>query len=297
MAQFVVTPSVSVAPMVAIPTPVTTATECPSLGQIALAAAGELKPEDKQKVIAHVSQCKTCANNRNLLTEKLAHWSGRFLYKSHLIWTQDWTWLQPFEKHIGPDGARGMPKTRIIDRRFTLNQFAKSVRLLRGSTGECGVLNGVGSAVICRTLEHTYRDDETHYGFDSFEGLSEPDAVDRTKFAWQQKGSLAVPPSVAQENLADFSFCTLVKGWIPTCFQPALNERFRLAHIDLDLYQPTLDSLAFFYPRMNPGGAFVLDDYGHLTCLGVRQAVDEFFADKPERVLETVDGVGFAFKV
>jgi hypothetical protein len=34
-----------------------------------------------------------------------------------------------------------------------------------------------------------------------------------------------------------------------------------------------------------------------LTCLGVRSAVNEFFADKPETVLESVDGVAFAFKL
>ena len=271
--------------------------EGPGIAQIALAGAGQLEPTEQQRVVAHVNACQPCGQIRNQLTEKLAHWAGRFLYKAHLTWTQDWSWLKPYEKHLYPDAARGLPKTRIIDRRFTLAQFAKSVRHLRGSTAECGVLGGVGSAVICRTLEFTYRDDESHYGFDSFEGLSEPDAVDLSPHAWQKKGSLAISPQIAQQNLADFSFCTLVKGWIPACFEPAKHERFRLAHIDLDLYQPTLDSLDFFYPRMEPGGAFVFDDYGHLTCVGVRKAVDEFFADKPERVLETVDGVAFAFKV
>ncbi|HZZ74233.1 MAG TPA: TylF/MycF/NovP-related O-methyltransferase [Pirellulales bacterium] len=290
MAQLVVSPPNS--PITKSP-----ATDCPSVAQIALAAAGQLEAADQMRVVTHVNGCQPCAQVRNQLTEKLAHWAGRFLYKGHLTWTRDWNWLKPYEKHLHPDAARGQLKTRIIDRRFTLAQFAKSVRLLRGSTAECGVLGGVGSAMICRTLEHTYRDDETHYGFDSFEGLSEPVAVDRSPHAWQQKGSLAISPQVAQENLADFAFCTLVKGWIPACFEPARHERFRLAHIDLDLYQPTLDSLDFFYSRMNPGGAFVFDDYGHLTCLGVRQAVDEFFADKPERVLESVDGIAYCFKV
>src|SRR5207244_4080906 len=150
-----------------------------------------------------------------------------------------------------------------------LIQFARSVRFVRGSTGECGVLGGVGSAMICKTLENTYRDGEHHFGFDSFEGLPEPAEIDRTKYAWQKKGALAISPETSRQNLTDFPFCKLVKGWIPECFAPARDERFRLAHIDLDLHQPTLDSLEFFYPRMNSGGVFVLDDYGHLTCLGV----------------------------
>jgi hypothetical protein len=159
-----------------------------------------------------------------------------------------------------------------------------------------GVLGGVGSAMICKTLEGTYQTGEQHWGFDSFEGLPEPKKIDLSLQSWQKKGSLAISPQVALANLADFDFCTLVKGWIPQCFDPAQAEKFRLVHIDLDLYQPTVDSLKFFYPRSCAGGVFVMDDYGHLTCPGVRQAVDEFFSDKPETVIESVCGTAFVFK-
>jgi len=274
----------------------TPAIQCPHAGVLALVAMGQMSEADQKAVAAHVSKCGECTKTLAVLTERVAAWSKRFLYKSHLIWPNDWTWLKPYEKYLGPDGVSGLPKTRIIDRRFTLIQFSRAVRSIRGSTGECGVLGGVGSAMICKTLENSYRDGEMHFGFDSFEGLSEPAEVDRTKYAWQKKGSLAIPQEISQKNLADFPFCQLVKGWIPECFEVAKQHRFRLAHIDLDLHQPTVDSLEFFYPRMNPGGVFVLDDYGHLTCLGVRAAVNEFFSDKPEVVLETVDGVGYVFK-
>jgi O-methyltransferase len=270
---------------------------CPSAAEMAQAALGQLSAPEQQNVRDHVAHCPSCAKTRNQLVEQLAGWSGRFLYKGHLIWPNDWTWLESYKKYLGPDGAGGQPKTRIIDRRFTLIQLAKAVRHVRGSTGECGVLGGVGSAMICKTLEGTYAENEFHWGFDSFEGLSEPGEIDRTQHAWQRKGALAISPEVARKNLADFSFCKLVKGWIPKCFAPALDQRFRLAHIDLDLHEPTIQSLEYYYPRMNSGGVFVFDDYGHLTCLGVRAAINEYFAGKPERVIETVDGIAFAFKV
>ncbi|HEY2882168.1 MAG TPA: TylF/MycF/NovP-related O-methyltransferase [Pirellulales bacterium] len=269
---------------------------CLGVSVIALAAAGKLAADQQRMVQEHLANCTACQKLRNQLTEQLAAWSGRFLYKGHLVWLNDWAWLKPYEKYLGPDAANGMPKTRVIDRRFTLIQFARAVKQLRGSTAECGVLGGVGSAMICKTLQQTYQDDEQHWGFDSFEGLPEPEKIDISPQSWQKKGSLAISPQVALNNLADFDFCTLVKGWIPQCFEPAATHRFRLVHIDLDLYQPTIDSLEFFYPRTNPGGVFVLDDYGHLTCPGVRQAVDEFFRDKPEPVMESVCGTAFVFK-
>jgi hypothetical protein len=261
-----------------------------------MAAAGKLPADQYQSVILHLASCPSCQKLRNQLAEQLAALSGRFLYKGHLIWPNDWSWLKPYEKYLGPDAANGLPKTRIIDRRFTLIQLSRAVQKVRGSTAECGVLGGVGSAMICKTLEGSYHDTERHWGFDSFEGLPEPEKIDLSSHSWQKKGSLAISPQVALKNLSDFDFCTLVKGWIPQCFQPAQAERFRLVHVDLDLYQPTLDSLRFFYPRTNPGGVFVCDDYGHLTCPGVRQAMDEFFHDKPEPIIESVCGTAFVFK-
>jgi O-methyltransferase len=269
---------------------------CPGVAALALAAAGKLPADQQQHVLQHLKACPSCQKNRDQLVEQLAAWSGRFLYKGHLIWPNDWSWLKPYEKYLSPDAANGLPKTRIIDRRFTLIQLARTVSELRGSTAECGVLGGVGSAMICKTLEATYQNNERHWGFDSFEGLPEPEKIDISPQSWQKKGSLAISPQVAMKNLGDFDFCTLVKGWIPQCFKPAEAEQFRLVHIDLDLYQPTVDSLQFFYPRAVPGAVFVLDDYGHLTCPGVRQAVDEFFCDKPEAVVESVCGTAFVFK-
>ena len=278
------------------PTTVTKPAACPGVAAIALAASGKLAPDQHRAVVQHVAQCNDCRKLRNQMAEQLAAWSNRVLYKGHLIWPNDWAWLQPYEKYLGPDAANGLPKTRVIDRRFTLIQLARTVRNLRGSTAECGVLGGVGSAMICKTLEGTYQGDERHWGFDSFEGLPEPEKIDIGRQSWQKKGSLAIAPQVALKNLDDFEFCTLVKGWIPQCFDPARDQRFRLVHIDLDLYQPTVDSLEFFYPRMEPSGVFVMDDYGHLTCPGVRQAVDEFFRDKPETVIESVCGTAFLFR-
>ena len=45
--------------------------------------------------------------------------------------------------------------------------------------------------------------------------------------------------------------------------------------MDVDLYQPTLDAFAYFFPRLEAGGLIVTDDY---NWPGGRKAVDEFRA-------------------
>ena len=54
------------------------------------------------------------------------------------------------------------------------------------------------------------------------------------------------------------------------------SKKFAFVHVDVDLYQPTLDSLKFFYPRLLPGGVIVVDDYGYSVFPGAKRAVDEF---------------------
>lgn len=64
----------------------------------------------------------------------------------------------------------------------------------------------------------------------------------------------------------------------------------------MDLYQPTLDSFRFFYPRLNPGGIILCDDFGFATCPGARKAANDYFSDKVEKMIELPDGGGFIIK-
>ena len=95
-----------------------------------------------------------------------------------------------------------------------------------------------------------------------------------------KKGDIAVDENVTRHNLAMFKNCSYYKGWVPTRFPEVADRRFALVHIDVDLHQPTHDTLEFFYERMNPGGVMICDDYGSAQCPGAKKAVDDFFVGK-----------------
>ena len=98
-------------------------------------------------------------------------------------------------------------------------------------------------------------------------------------------------------NLAEFGDAVkFYPGWIPERFHDVAECRFRFVHIDVDLYEPTRDSLAFFYPRVEDCGIIVCDDYWFTTCPGATRAVDEFLANKPEKMLPLAQGGGFLVK-
>lgn len=151
---------------------------------------------------------------------------------------------------------------------------------------ECGCWTGHSSYIICKILrEHGFQG-EFHI-FDSFEGgLSEKGPKDRNERYVQspediqrEKMIFASTEEQVRQTLAGFDFVKLYKGWIPSRFPEVQDRSFVFVHLDVDLYQPTLDSLEFFYPRLIEGGIIVVDDYGYTQFPGASRAVDEFLRE------------------
>ncbi len=214
---------------------------------------------------------------------------GFRLYNMNLRWHKDDDYLKVWKSF--PEG-----NDYIHERHFTLFKLAKSVEAVPGDTVECGVLKGAGSFLILSASEST---DKVHHIFDSFCGLSDPVELDKPQeervIEWE-KGDLAINMNQVKNNLAQFSNVKYYRGWIPDRFADVAGLQFSFVHIDVDLYQPTLDCLEYFYPRLSPGGMLVCDDYGSEQCPGAYRALNEFFRDKPENVGELTTGQGIVTK-
>lgn len=177
-----------------------------------------------------------------------------------------------------------------LDRKYTLNELIKLTQNIEGDTVECGAFQGASSYLICKNIKHTQKQ---HHIFDSFEGLPEPELKDGT---WWKKGVFSTSFEIIENNLSTFDNIHYYKGWIPKRFSEVANLQFSFAHIDVDLYQPTKDSVEFFYERLSKGGIFLFDDYGTNTCPGAKLAIDEFFQDKLEEVILLSTGQSFVIK-
>ncbi|MEQ8510158.1 MAG: TylF/MycF/NovP-related O-methyltransferase [Rhodospirillaceae bacterium] len=149
---------------------------------------------------------------------------------------------------------------------------------LGGSIAECGTFRGLSSYVICKTIQTCNPSylGEDFYGFDSFEGLSEPTAHDlqsSKKNPDAQAGKFSASLETVQDNLSSFPNATFFKGWIPDRFVEVSDKEFRFVHIDVDLYQPSKDAIEFFYPRLVSGGKIICDDY---NWPGQVKAIEEY---------------------
>jgi O-methyltransferase len=187
------------------------------------------------------------------------------------------------------------PHTLVSPERcYILLSLARNAVNLPGDFAECGVWKGGTALMLARVVNG--RTDKKLYLFDSFEGLPE---VDREKDSWFQKGQYSAGSvTVVEDLLRDFQrIVNIRRGWIPETFKGLENRRYAFVHIDVDIYQSNLDCCKYFYPRMVPGGMMLFDEYGFAAAAGEKQAVDEFFANKPEIPILLVTGQALVLKL
>lgn len=174
-----------------------------------------------------------------------------------------------------------------------LVMFLENVRQMAqegvaGSVAELGVYRGTTAKLL-----HELMPERRLWLFDTFEGFDARDLAHERKagdFRFDDTSLEAVLRYVgASPNVH------ACKGRFPeTAAAVPPGETFALVHLDADLYKPTAEALAFFYPRLAPGGLMILHDYGSGAWPGIAQAADAFLADKPESLVRVPDKSGTA---
>lgn len=176
-----------------------------------------------------------------------------------------------------------------------LVMFVENARVIEregvpGSLAELGVYKGTTAKLL-----HTLFPGRTLWLFDTFEGFDARDLAHEHRtpnggFRFDDTSLAAVLRYVGASDRV-----RACKGYFPeTAAAVPGDETFALVHLDADLKKPTEDALAFFYPRMAPGGFIVMHDYGSGAWPGIAEAVDAFFADKPESIVRMPDKSGTA---
>tara|TARA_B100000965_G_C19211524_1_gene591819 strand:- start:20 stop:643 length:624 start_codon:yes stop_codon:yes gene_type:complete len=168
------------------------------------------------------------------------------------------------------------------NRHYLLDKLIKTAPLKEANVSECGCWKGLSTHIISSQLKNI-NFDKKFYIFDSFEGLSEFKTEDRKINQFDQIKEIKIRKhfssdlDMVKNNLNEFkNFTVFYKGWIPSRFNEVNKENFSFVHIDLDLFEPTLDSLNFFGNRMIKDGIILLDDYGSLDFPGAKLATKKF---------------------
>jgi len=161
---------------------------------------------------------------------------------------------------------------------YHIYMAAKITEKIPGDIAEVGVYKGGSAKIIC-----SIKGDRNLHLFDTFAGLPKVDEIDAV---WPfYEGKFSASYDNVKKYLSEEKNVFLYKGLFPETSEPVKEKQFSFVNLDVDTYDSTKKCLEFFYPRMSPGGVIISHDY--LTAPGVRKAVDEYFADKPEPVVET----------
>jgi hypothetical protein len=182
---------------------------------------------------------------------------------------------------------------RSFDRKFAMKELLKLALPLAGDIAECGVFRGASAFLLAKGIAAQAPDKRLHL-FDSFAGLSAPSS-DLDGAHWHSGDLACGLPEVASNLERHASLIVYHPGWIPDRFTDVSDRSFCFLHVDVDLFEPTRDALAFFGPRMVPGGLIVCDDYGFETCPGARRAMDEHAAAVGQTIVHLPTGQGVIF--
>ena len=159
---------------------------------------------------------------------------------------------------------------------YNIYSGVRSTEKIPGAIAEVGVFRG-GSAKL---IAEAKRGRALHL-FDTFEGLPGVDASGDPLFS---RGQFDSSEDAVRRYLQGYPDVFIYKGIFPATAGPITGSRFSFVHLDVDIYESTAKSLEFFYPRMSRGAMLISHDY--MWAEGVKRAFTEFFADKPEPILE-----------
>jgi O-methyltransferase len=167
------------------------------------------------------------------------------------------------------------------DRCYILHRLCLHCLHFDGHFCECGVYKGSTAFLIARVIkEHPTKKHNLHL-FDTFTGMPDTAIKERDSHSKGDAGDTSLED--VKEFLKEFTFIEFHPGFIPDTFKEIVNRRFCFVHIDVDIYQSTIDCYRFFYDRMVRGGILLCDDYGFPAYRkAAKAAVDQFFSGKPE---------------
>ena len=138
--------------------------------------------------------------------------------------------------------------------------------------------------------------DETVYLCDTWKGVAKTGDVD----VYYRDGKHDdASPELVEELIARLGHANveLLEGVFPEDTAERISDRtFRLCHCDVDVYESARGVLEWVWPRLEPGGVVVFDDYGFPACPGVTKLVDEQRMREDRLVLHNLNGHGLIIK-
>lgn len=172
----------------------------------------------------------------------------------------------------------------------------QSAKLKEGDIIEVGVWRG-GSGVLMAQKAKMSKIPCDVYLCDTFKGIVK--AGEHDPFYWNGRHDDTYIECVQfLAKRADLDNVKILEGIFPDeTGREVEGCKFRLCHIDVDVYQSAHDIIEWIWDRLIPGGIVVYDDYGSKECKGITKHVNEQMKKKDRIVFYNLNGQGIMVKL
>jgi O-methyltransferase len=181
-------------------------------------------------------------------------------------------------------------------RLYELWHLTAELATVPGDILEVGVWRG-GSGCLMASQSARSGSDATVYLCDTFSGVVKAGDTDPI-YEGGEHGDTS--PALVRALAASMGLdnVEVLVGTFPDESGDAVEaRRFKLVHLDVDVYEGTKDAATWVWPRLVEGGVIVVDDYGGDGMDGVRHAVDEFADQFSCRMIHNLNGHAILVKV
>lgn len=170
---------------------------------------------------------------------------------------------------------------KTLARMITILDLFKSIIDVEGDIAEFGSHKGANILFFAKLTEiYGIFDKKKVHCFEGLTNFKKEDG-NQENSQGRYQGNLAALKDVIE--LFEYNEAISIhKGFIEDTLPPFLeknpDQRFSLIYYDADLYEPCKVVLDNLHQKLNVGGVFIFDEYGHEDWPGETQAVDEFIA-------------------
>lgn len=181
----------------------------------------------------------------------------------------------------------------IDNRYFRWLYCLELTRELGGDIVELGV--GPGRFLMyCASWLQVTQSPKQYWGYDTFSGFpsvseQDLDGLTPARRSRVRPGTYAFYKARLEKLIKRFNLrnVKLIQGNFRDTLKTTRPEQVSFLYMDCDLYESYKTGLELVYDRIVPGGIILFDEYERVNeWPGARRAIDEFFADKPEKPMK-----------
>ncbi|CAM8660247.1 Macrocin-O-methyltransferase [Oxalobacteraceae bacterium] len=196
--------------------------------------------------------------------------------------------------------VNGRPDLSIEWRVHVALWCASQCAAIEGDFVECGVHTGILAGSIMTWLDFDLIEDKKYYLLDTFEGIpveqisnKEADLIEHMNRKYPIGDATYL---MAKAKFKKWDNAKIIRGKVPDTLNQVESKKIAFLSIDMNVASAEIAAAEYFWPKLQPGGMILLDDYGWDAHIYQKLAFDEFAKHKSVNILSLPTGQGLLMK-